>query len=920
MEKAFSLACLSQNLIIFFKFHESKVYFTFYSDSVPALYGYNPDEFEHLKESDALSYLSEYDAEFIKKGLSRCIDEGEPYKVSFYVKHKCGNPVLFCGTVHYIGTENDCPYFCCALTENSGKENKSSNYNLLLENEKIQRKAIEFGNILIWDFDIENSKIIAGNIPFHNNEVEYSDYPQCMLEMGIIEPKDAPAFLNAIEKVKRGEAEAEYECWHHMPGVHNAIYYKVKYINEYGKDFKPVLARGLAIDLSEAKNAEINFEHRTNAVLRLNPDSLASFQVNISTNTCISCSTAYNYLHDIFKCTKYDELTTSFLNLISDKNERMHFSNSFSRGNIISAFNAGVLQVKLEHHIFVKDSHEEWVRTIVDIVKNPVSGDIEGVLHMTSIHHSKTIDSLINGTVQREFDYIALAYIKTNSFVMIDRFNHEINEESPEFIGYFREHFIKTVSSKENLDMLLAEFSTGNLVDKINSYGEYTIQYNTSDDFEKNRHKILRFSFLNSRKDIISVSCRDTTRLYNEELTQKKKISDALYEAEKANRAKSDFLSLVSHDIRTPLNGIMGNIQLALKEKNSEKVTKYLEKTEMSSAFLLGLINDLLDMSKIESGKVELKPEIFAYSEFNEYINSVIRPLCKKKNITLSVHVNGMVPYIYVDKLRFYQIMFNLLSNACKYTNEGGKVSLKVNSEIVSESLCICTFIVKDNGIGMSEEFQEHLFDTFAQENRMNFNSNEGTGLGLSITRSLVELMGGEIFVDSVINEGTTFTVQLTFPYFNKIEEEKDETLQLLSEELDENDDSPVDYSGCTFLLCEDNVINQEIATEIIKSLGAEVDVADDGRIGVNKFSESPEGFYKAIFMDIRMPNLDGLSASKEIRNLRRSDAATVPIIAMTANAMSEDKMECIEAGMNSYLAKPIDINQLYKTMRRVIS
>lgn len=916
MKKAISMVELSGSLAVIFKMIDSKLYVSYYSEGVPCLYGYSFDEFEYLRTHDSFELLSDMNSEYIRKGLLKCVDTNSDYSFSVQVKHKNGNPVFFSGTCVYIcSDDNGAAYFLCFLKNDSGKANKNSNYKVIAENESRYKKIIEFGNIFTWDYNITTGEAIPENVlPTLMGDI-YNNFPICLSEQGIIERTDLPMVFDALDKLRNGENEVTFECWHHLPESNRPKYLKVKYVIDQDRNISPLIAHGMALDLTESKNAEINYEHRTDAVLRMNPDSIATFQIDITANACNSCSTAYTYLSDICQSNTYDDVITSFLSLILDKNEKMHFVNSFSRSSILSSFNSGVLQVKLEHHLMTKSNHEEWVRSTVDIVKNPVSGNVEGVLHITNIHHAKTIDSLINGTVQREFDYIVLAYVKTNSFVMIDRFNHEINDENPEFIGYFRDHFCKTVQSSTELENILNEFNMDNLVDKINAFGEYTLQYNTNPDFEKNRHKILRFSFLNNRKDIISVSCRDTTKLYNDDLLQKQKLSDAVYEAEKANRAKSDFLSLVSHDIRTPLNGIMGNTQLALKEGNSEKVTKYLKKAEMSSKFLLGLINDLLDMSKIEAGKIELKSEIYSFKEFSEYINSVIRPLCQKKNVHFSIHTSEVVHYVSVDKLRFNQIMFNLLSNACKYTNENGNVSLKIVTEKVSESLCIMTIVVKDNGIGMTEDFQEHLFETFAQENRMNFDSNEGTGLGLSITHSLIELMGGEIFVDSEINKGTTFTVQLTLPFF----EDDDVEIDSLNENKITVKKSKKDYSGLHFLLCEDNIINQEIAKEILTSLGATVDVADDGAIGVEKFNDSDINYYSAIFMDIRMPNLDGLSASKKIRELDRSDADKVPIIAMTANAMSEDKMECIEAGMNAYLAKPIDLQELYRTMEKII-
>lgn len=913
LEKAIKIATMANNLVVIFRLHDRELNIAYASDGVPAIFGYSLEEFEAKKKEDAFTFVSDYDSEFIKKGLSRCIEFDEPYSLSVQVKHKNLTHVFFSGVCQYLGSDGESFVFLFVLSEESGKVNKNQDYNELYLNEKRYANAIDFAGISTWDYDIVNNKIInldSKYIP-EFDPLFCDDYPKGFVKSGIIDEKDVSLFLAKIEAVKNGEQEVVFENWFHFPGVKQPKFIRTKYLVEYDKNYHPIMAHGMGLDLSEQKNAEINFEHRTNAVMRMSPDSLAIIQINLTENSIISSSTINSCLNKIIQSKTVDDLVANSIALIQDKNERIRFINEFSRGSILASFSSGVLQLKYEHHLMLKNNHDEWVRTVVDIVKNPITNDVEAVIHIINIHHHKVTDSMINGTVQREFDFVALAYIKTDSYVIIDRFNQEINEESPNFIESFKSKFKELVSIPSEYEKIEAELSLDNLVDKINLLGEYTIQFNSSDDPEKNHHRILKFSFLNNRKDVISISCRDMTKIYNEDLEQKEKLSLAVYEAEKANKAKSEFLSLVSHDIRTPLNGIMGMTQLALKEDSIDKIKKYLQKAEMSSSFLLGLINDLLDMSKIESGKVELHPEIYPFKEFIDYINSVIRPLCQKKNLHFTIHGPEMAPYIYIDKLRFNQIMFNLLSNSCKYTKEGGTVQFKMNCEKVNESLCIGTYMIKDNGIGMSDEFQEHLFETFSQENRMSFDHNEGTGLGLSITHSLIELMGGEITVDSEIDKGTTFTVQLTYPYFDELPESTPAQVKVKKEK----NSTENSYNGCNFLLCEDNIINQEIANEILTNLGANVYVADDGAIGVEKFKESDEGFYTAIFMDIRMPNMDGLTASKAIRALDRQDAGKVPIIAMTANAMSEDRMECVEAGMNAFIAKPINIKELYKAM-----
>lgn len=917
LERAIKIASYDPTVLIL-KLRSSVLSIPYYSHAIPEIIGLSRGEFEGLLTENIFNAISAYDAEIVKRGLIKAIEADEPFNLNVQILNPKGGFLFFSGKCYYLGSDDFTTYYYCKLSDENQNNQLVNDENLEKDNQRQIKDLINFGNIFTWDWDLLNNKIYSNNLDnFNLDPSVLTNYPMDLINFGIIDTKDAANYIKNIEALKNGIDSIILENWYHLPNSKQPKYLKIQYIVEKDKNGHPVVAHGMGIDLSEVKNAEINFEHRTNAVMRMNPDSLASLQFNITENTVSNSSAAHASFSSLLSSKTVDDLIANFMPLIQDKSERLYFINAFSRGSLLASFNSGIFQLKQELHMVMKNNHEEWVRTTVDIDKNPLTGDVEAVMHIINIHHRKVIDSMISGTIQREFDFIALAYIKTNSYVLIDRYNQSMQEENTNFIEDFKNIFRNLIQSQTEYEKLIQEFNVNNLLEKINMFGEYTIQFNSNDDIEKNHHRILRFSFLNNRRDIISISCRDTTKLYNEELEQKKRLSNAVYEAEKANRAKSDFLSLVSHDIRTPLNGIMGMTQLALKEDNMDKIRKYLQKAEMSSSFLLGLINDLLDMSKIESGKVELHPEIYSYKEFSEYINSVIRPLCQKKNLRFTVHSNEMVNYLMVDKLRFNQIMFNILSNSCKYTNEGGSVQLKMACEKVNESLCICTFVVKDNGIGMTEEFQEHLFETFSQENRMSFDHNEGTGLGLSITHSLIELMGGEITVDSEINKGTTFTVQLTLPYFDEIDDEKIESSKSANKKIVKKDIN--DYTGCNFLLCEDNIINQEIANEILTNLGANVIIADDGEIGVNKYNQSDPDYFTAIFMDIRMPNLDGLSASKKIRALDRKDAKKIPIIAMTANAMSEDKMECIEAGMNAFIAKPINVKDLYKIMESVI-
>ena len=918
LKKAIKIADSASRPYVIFKLYDHEVSIVHFSKEVPGIYGYLSDEFDSMLQDEEYHFISVYDYSYLAKCLNNSKNNTEEATVCIHVRTKDEGSSILEGKSVYFDSKDNASVFICFLDDAIvTKDKKDSLTKALIENQRNYLAAVEFCNIITWDYDLKNKVLFNDNLftPYFR-DFDKIDFPRDLINLGVIDVSDSSTFLSNVNKLYSGATEVSFENWYHFPGFSQARYIKSHYIVEFDDNNCPNVAHGMGIDLTEQKNAEISFENRINAILRIAPESVATIQVNLSENICNGVSSANSQFSAVSHSKTVDDLVTGIMALINDKVEKMHFANVISRSSLLSAFNSGTLQLKLDHHLLLKKNSDEWVCTTAELLRNPVTSDIEAVIHINNIHRIKIFDSLINGTVQREFDYIALVYVKTDSYILIDKFNNDISEETPSFTAHFKQKLAAQIEMQDELEDVSRQIELSYLIEKINQHGEFTLQYNTSNNPEKNKHYVMRFSFLNSRRDIITISCRDSTRLYNEDQEQKRRISEALEAAEKANRAKSDFLSLVSHDIRTPLNGIMGMTQLAFNEKDPEKIKNYLKKAEMSSGFLLGLINDLLDMAKIESGKVEFNTEIYRFDEFREYLNSVITPLCERKKIDFKIHYDEPISNILVDKLRINQILFNLLSNACKYTNEGGNVDLYIETETISESSCVVTFVIKDTGIGMSEEFQNHLYETFSQENRVNATFNEGTGLGLAITNNLIELMGGEIKVESQINKGTTFTVTLPCLYVS--DEESIQTVDISSLE-ENNDDIQNDYSNSVFLLCEDNIINQEIASEILRNLGAKVEVADDGLMGFNMFKNSEPNYYRAIIMDIRMPNMDGLQASREIRKLERNDAMTVPIIAMTANAMSEDKMECIEAGMNAYIPKPINVNDFYKILADVV-
>ncbi len=406
---------------------------------------------------------------------------------------------------------------------------------------------------------------------------------------------------------------------------------------------------------------------------------------------------------------------------------------------------------------------------------------------------------------------------------------------------------------------------------------------------------------------------------YNMINTQRKKqkeqhrlLEKSMKEADSANKAKSTFLFNISHDIRTPMNAIIGYADLSerhLDEK--DKLKHYVENIKVCGEKMLSIIDSVLELSRIENNEIVISNKITNINDGFDSCIAMFEAPTQQKNQNLVVSKNIIYPYVYLDGVHVSEIILNIVSNAIKYTQYGGEIQVSITQLMMDENTCEMMIVVQDNGIGMSKGYQKHIFESFSREKSSTVSGIEGTGLGMGIVKRLVDLMNGEITVESELGKGSKFTVKIPCALSSK-------------EELDankvESDNNYEEFVGKRLLLAEDNEINAEIAIELLKEYGFVIERVDDGASCVERLKEVDANYYELVLMDIQMPTMDGYEATRQIRQFDDKIKAGIPIIAMTANAFIQDKEKAFEVGMNDYVAKPIDMTKLLKILSRYIA
>lgn len=562
----------------------------------------------------------------------------------------------------------------------------------------------------------------------------------------------------------------------------------------------------------------------------------------------------------------------------------------------VAAKNGQVTNVIARTEVFITPKGERSVvTTFVDISENKALKREKSILAAMSIDYTCIFYC--------ELENDLISPIKQDDNAITKLIRQQIPEDNNSYsliIRYFYEHYVIKESAPDFIQKMKASY----LKKYFAKNRRFAYRLQTLPDPEGHEFFELQMVRLENTDGLcVVMGFRYIDDIVAEQEEQRIQL-------EKANRAKTTFLLNMSHDIRTPMNAILGFARLMRDKSSDPELIHYQEMIEKSGEILLSIVNNVLDMARIESGKVELDENCSATGDIISAVYKVFEAVAKKKNIEMIHKVNVIHPYIMCDITKIQEIFTNLISNAVKYTPSGGKITV-TTEELPCEKKGYAVFrtVVEDTGIGMSKEYIPMIFDAFSRERNTTAGKIHGTGLGMTIVKSLVDLMNGSIEVESEIGKGTKFTVTIAHKIVGK---KFYENLKIPPEE--EN----VDFSGKKILLAEDNALNAEIATSILKKMGFSVELAEDGIVCVEKIENEKNG-YDFILMDIQMPNMDGYKATRLIRQLSDKKKAEIPIIAMTANAFDEDRKKAFEVGMNGYVSKPVDAKSLKKTLASIV-
>ncbi len=842
--------------------------------------------------------------------VDRAVEEqlaaGTEYTVEYRMRRRDGSYIWVHDVGRAVTAEDGRPAIVSVCVDITGlKETERQ----LEESRRRYQLAVEGADICVWEYDIPNRRVhqseSAPEYPGYGPVVE--DVPEAIIRAGRVREDCVEGVREMYRRLREGEARVGGEFWFCAPGRRSYRCERISYVSVPSPDGKPARAYGVSQDVTRRKEAERRFEEEIRYRERVEAAMLSSCRVNLTAGV------VEEQYHEgrIRRNIPYDEVFRKESNhFILEPETAKRIYDEMSSARLIDRFHQGENSLRWEYRIR-REKGRRRVQTTVNLMRRPDTGDVLAFFYSKDVTREWLLESTVDTIIGTEYDFIAHIDLRTGLYSVVA--HNADTAPAPEEESGVYERMLERMSGRlvaGEAARVREALRLSRLEAELETAQAYTFEYELPDRRGELRRKKLRFTAVDRQTGDVILTQADIEDIVQAEKKKQDALREALRAARDANQAKSDFMARMSHDMRTPMNGVIGLSRLGLDVETLEEARDYFSKIGRSGEYLMLLVNDTLEMNRIESGRLELHPEPLSGQKLFEEVAAINRYAAEEKGITfVTVCDESARRGVLADRERTMQIFNNLLSNAIKFTPRGGRVEFLCSCGGTEDGRCRARVVVRDTGVGIGAEFLPRLFGAFEQENDSTLGEeNMGSGLGLSIVKCLVELMGGEIAVESEKGKGTTFQVLLTFA-----------PSELPPEAAPPSGGEAV-LSGRRVLLCEDHPLNAQITAKMLEKQGVLVDHAKNGQIGLERFEASHPGFYDAVLMDVRMPVLDGLEATRRIRALPREDAKTVPILAMTANAFQEDREKSRLAGMDGHLSKPVAPQELYAALRKWIS
>jgi len=805
-----------------------------------------------------------------------------------------------------------------ALDEETKKEKviiSITNINDLKTVELKFKNALNKCSIAIWEYDIENDKITSYSdlildYYFYGKIVENAS--KTLINRNVIYSDDIDIYRKALEKVQAGDSDVTFEMRIFPSRQSTYTWVRVNFtcFKDYLDNPKNAWVSIENIDDAKASEKWFEIERKKNFDNRTGLTVMA--EINVSRDFVISYNSQFIDKIAHPKNSSITALLDSFINIgiVVEGKELLY--QRLSQKFLLENYEKGRRVLEYEYKIITKDNDIIYLSNIVKLFLDLKNKEIIAFAFFYDVTENLVTKLSIDSILKSKFVYLAYVNI-LNAHMTISKTQLEdvTNKANPNRIyKYEWEVFIKKYVHPEDVDYITHQVSIENVKKQIKDKRTFHFDYRISDHGNMITMRRCHFVKTDENSPFIIILEENISNEMISRIKHELVLKEALAQATQAATAKSEFLSRMSHEIRTPLSAIIGLSELG-SSSSIQEYPDYFKKINDAGQYLLGLMDDILDMNKLELGQIKLNPECVDTQEFYETILTLIRNQALKKNIYFSFNLKGpYYRYQYLEKLRVQQILLNVLNNAIKYTHVNGKVIYTIEN-VEENNKLYAIHIIKDNGVGISNKFMSNLFKPFTREKNSLSDTEGGTGLGLAICSNLIAQLEGTIKVDSVLNEGTTVTITLPI----QVSSEK-EYLEISN--LDNTKVSEL-LIGKKILIAEDHMINAMIIKTILNNIGIESVHVVDGVQAIEVFTKSKEGEFDLILMDIMMPKLNGLEATEAIRSLNRKDAEKIPIIALSANAFEEDRQRSLEYGMNDHLKKPIDTRALIKTLNMYI-